>query len=70
MKGHRFNAAQKLAEVERELGVREHVYPRWVRAGTLDRGVAQRRMNILREIAEDYRAQVEAAKANQTRLEL
>lgn len=50
-----FTAAQKLREVERELSFRHFVYPRQIKRGTLKSTEAQRRIQIMTAIAEDYR---------------
>ena len=42
----------QIAELERELGLRQRVYPRWVREGKLREGVAEERMRRL-EAARD-----------------
>jgi len=49
MKGIRMNElVQALTEVEREVQVRQHVYPRLVFTGKLTQGEADRRMQALR----------------------
>lgn len=49
-----FTAAEKCAEVQRELTMRRRVFPQWVAAGKLKKADADRRMAILEAIAEDY----------------
>lgn len=49
-----FTAAEKRAEVQRELGMRRGFYPRQVAAGKLDKADADRRIAILEAIARDY----------------
>lgn len=44
----------KLAELKREIALRERVYPDWVQAGRLQRHEARRRIAVLKAIAEDY----------------
>lgn len=51
---HDFTAQQKYREIMRELGQRENVYPRLIAGGKLDQASADRRMAILRAIANDY----------------
>jgi hypothetical protein len=48
-------AADKLAEVEREIMMRKRVYPREVAAGKMALDVASRRIDLLRAVARDYR---------------
>ena len=50
----KFTAAEKAAEVKREIGQRQWDYPRRVAAGTLTRALANRRLAIMEEIAGDY----------------
>lgn len=47
--------ARKIEELERELRLREKVYPRWVAAGRLQAVEAEARLLALRAILEDYR---------------
>lgn len=49
-----FTAAEKRAEVQRELGMRRRVFPQWVSAGRIDQATADRRIAILEAIAKDY----------------
>lgn len=44
----------KVAELRRELAMREEVYPRLIDAGKLDQDEAARRTLILQAILEDY----------------
>ena len=46
--------AEKLKELDREIAMRQGVYPRWVDQGKLTRKVADRRIRILEAIREDY----------------
>ena len=55
-----FTATEKLREVERELAVRKHVYPRSVIRGRLSQKHADHRVGVLEAIAADYRAQIAA----------
>lgn len=50
----------KLRELEREIAMRERVYPRWVQAGKMKSIVAVHRLEVLRAIADDYKARVAA----------
>jgi len=47
--------AAKLACVEREIKMRERVYPRWVAAGKMSQEKADLELEVMRAIAEDYR---------------
>lgn len=49
-----FTAAEKRAEVQRELTMRRGFYPRQVAAGKLGQATADRRIAILEAIARDY----------------
>lgn len=55
----RFTAAEKAACAERELKMRERVYPRWVQAGKITPALAARETELMRAIAADYRALAE-----------
>ena len=52
-------AAEKLAEVKREIRERQWVYPKQVEAGKLSQALADRRIAIMEAIADDYREQVQ-----------
>jgi signal recognition particle subunit SEC65 len=45
------------AEAEREVKMRERVYPRWVAAGRMKPAEAERKTEMMREIAARLRAQ-------------
>jgi len=47
--------AAKLACIEREIKMRERVYPRWVAAGKMSQEKADLELEVMRAIAEDYR---------------
>ena len=47
-------AAEKRAEVQRELGMRSRVFPQCVSSGRIDQATADRRIAILEAIARDY----------------
>lgn len=47
--------ADMLTELERELKVRERVYPRWVAAGKLDPVTADRRILIIKALIKKLR---------------
>lgn len=49
-----FTRDEKRKAAERELGLRQRVYPRWVEAGKMSQAKAEREIAIMREIAEDY----------------
>jgi hypothetical protein len=53
------NAADKLACVQRELKMREYVYPRRIEAGKMTAGKAEFELRLMRAIVEDYRIIVE-----------
>jgi len=50
-----FTAADKLRAIERELGYRRRVYPRRVEAGSMTQRLADNQIEIMEEIAADYR---------------
>ena len=47
--------AAKLACIEREIKMRERVYPRWVAAGKMSQEKADLELEVMRAIAEDYK---------------
>lgn len=49
-----FDDSAKLAELRRELRLRERLYPQWIEAGRMTRPVADRQTGIIREIIRDY----------------
>lgn len=49
-----FTWAERRAALDRELGQRHRLYPRWVEAARLDPAEAQRRINCLTVMAEIY----------------
>jgi hypothetical protein len=49
-----FSAADKLAEIEREIEVRKRVYPKFIAQGSLSLVLASKRIDIMRAIAHDY----------------
>lgn len=51
-----YTAAEKLAELEREIAMRRRVYPGLVLRGQLKQQQADDRIAVLSAIAEDYRA--------------
>jgi hypothetical protein len=55
----RFTATEKLAEIDRELRLRRHVYPSRVAAGKLGQKVADRQIALLEAIRADYMALAE-----------
>lgn len=56
-----FTAREKLAEIEREIAWRHRVYARAIKAGRMPAKDAQRRIQIMNAIAEDYRRAITAA---------
>lgn len=48
------SATEKLACAERELKMRERVYPRWVANGKMTQAKADAEIAIMREIVADY----------------
>jgi len=50
------NRAAQLAELERELKMRQRVYPNWTKQGRLDRETAAHRVACLIEVIEDFKA--------------
>jgi hypothetical protein len=50
-----FTAKEKHDEVIREVEMRKSMFPRWVTMGKLTQREADRRIAIMREIADDYR---------------
>jgi hypothetical protein len=49
-----FTAAEKRAEILREIKFRERVYGRLVESGGMKQADAERRIAIMQEIADDY----------------
>jgi hypothetical protein len=49
-----FSTAEKRSEIERELAIRERLYPEWIRSGRLSADRARRQIDILRAIVRDY----------------
>lgn len=49
-------AADKLACAERELKMRERVYPRWVAEGRMSAGKAAHEIECMKHIIADYQA--------------
>jgi hypothetical protein len=45
----------KLACLEREIKLRERVYPRWVGGGKMSQDKADREIAVMKAIADDYR---------------
>jgi len=46
--------ADKIKEIDREIGMRLSAYPRWVAMGRMKQEAADRRLDILRAIRQDY----------------
>jgi hypothetical protein len=55
-----FTAEDKLREIERELKLRQRLYPHWIETGKIAAGDARRRIDILEAIAEDYEWQAKS----------
>lgn len=53
-----FTAAEKLAEIEREIAMRVRHYPALIARGTLSFELAARRADIMCAVAKDYREQM------------
>jgi len=47
--------AAKLACIQREIKMRERVYPRWVASGKMSQEKADLELEVMRAIAEDYK---------------
>lgn len=50
-----FTARQKREAAERELKMRQRVYPRWIEAGRLTSEKAAHEIAVMEEIVADYR---------------
>lgn len=55
-----FTTEEKLHEIEREIAMRQRVYPRWIANGKLKPEQAAKQIAILQAIAHDLRAQIAA----------
>lgn len=42
--------AEEIADVKRELAMRERVYPRWISAGKLNQAKADRQLRVMRAV--------------------
>jgi 3-dehydroquinate dehydratase len=49
-----FTPTEKAREARREYGQRQHVYTQRVNEGKMKQGDAQLRLDLMKEIAEDY----------------
>lgn len=54
-----FSAIEKLACAERELKMRQGVYPKWVGGGKMKAEKAAHEIAVMKAISDDYRALVE-----------
>lgn len=50
-----FTAQQKREAVEREVKMRQRVYPRWIADGRMTNAKADHEIKVMETIAEDYR---------------
>jgi hypothetical protein len=50
---------EKLSEIEREIAIRERLYPNWITAGKIPAARAHKQIEILKAIAQDYRERLE-----------
>lgn len=62
-----FSNAEKLAEVEREIAQRKRVYARLVAQGKLRQATADKQMEIMCDIARDYRNKAKEGPLFETR---
>ena len=51
----------KLKCVERELALRRNVYPKWVAQGKMTQAAAAKEIQIMEDIANDYRGKISAS---------
>ena len=49
------NKEAQLQELERELKMRQRVYPRWIREGRLDADVSEHRIKCLIAVIDDFK---------------
>jgi hypothetical protein len=61
-------ARDKWKCADRELQLRHRVYPRWVEQGRMTMAVARRELDLMAEIAADYRQLAEAEEKEGTLL--
>ena len=61
-----YTTAEKIAEIERELGMRKRFYPTMIARGTLSYNTAAHHLAVLKAIAEDYRAALPRESDNNT----
>ena len=54
--------ADKLKELNRELAMRRRLYPKWVADGSIEQAAANRRIEVMEAIAEDYEWLIATAK--------
>jgi hypothetical protein len=48
----RYPLTEQLKEVQREIGMREHVYPQWIARGKITKADADRRLDTMRAVEE------------------
>jgi hypothetical protein len=56
-----FSDQAKLKCVERELALRRNVYPKWVAQGKMTQAAAEKEIQTLEDIANDYRGKISAS---------
>lgn len=49
-----YSQEQKRREAEREVAMRQRLYPRWVREGRMTQAEADRAIGVMQAIAADY----------------
>lgn len=58
-----FTAREKCEAAEREVKMRLRVYPNRVADGRMTQALADRQIDVMRQIADDYRTKAEAEEA-------
>jgi hypothetical protein len=56
-----FSDQAKLKCIERELALRRNVYPKWVAQGKMTQAAAEKEIQTLEDIANDYRGKISAS---------
>lgn len=52
----KFSDEEKATEAKREVAMRKRVYPRWVADGRMKQDHADRQIEIMQEIEQDYKS--------------